>query len=738
MRPFRRRPDLQPAEPAPRRSASSTAPGTSSGEPAVHRGEWRGLPPIQRSVSPVDPTFGTRPFETGLATRQSPALLDRLGHFVAPDAPSGTFDAVSRPLGAHTFAPPPEAPAAASWGDSPHELPAIAATASSPERSLVTAPAPAPPVLQRRADAAALQPDRRETAGASPTPPSSSSTGIPSAPPAERPATPTAPIVSATPIVSNPGPPTTPVASLQRSAAPPATVDPMAAPPRRSGLGAPLPPGLSRLPTVQRDSAPPPRITSPAQDASTEAQPRTDEPSVPIDLIADDVAAEVAPLLGLRRLPTMGPPVDDPAARQNESAVQRRAASFVTAPDPFGADRGPVTATESGDGSAHNPVAVAPLTGDRLPTAPAPATGAEPGSPWPVPPAGAPERPAVKLRAVEAGASVQRTPASGTGRTHGAPTTATRSAATAGSGFVDAGAVAVAAGLAHRAPDGSVVFGPSGPRGASWSGGSGGSSGPSGSGGSGGLDGSSGPSGSGGSSGSGGLGGSSGSGGSGGSSSSGGSGGSGGSGAESSQAAAAEASASGTQAWAATSPSSIGLRGPLSPIPAGAPATLEQFAVQRARADRPTVTAGGATPVAALPATVARTAAPATTATAAGGYPMVQRSAAGSPSVPPPADRRLATQPGPTGQATDWAGAVQRFEAAPAPSQMATPSITYRGPALQREDAPAEGSSPPPAEPPPATASSPAADPPTPEAAPAATSAAPGASAPPAAGASAP
>ena len=101
-------------------------------------------------VTPAAGTFGTEPFETGLTTRQSPALLGRLGHFVAPDAPSGTFDAVARPLGSHTFATPPGAMPPPVWDEPRPELPAVAEpVGSAPMGSLVTAPPPAPPFVQR-------------------------------------------------------------------------------------------------------------------------------------------------------------------------------------------------------------------------------------------------------------------------------------------------------------------------------------------------------------------------------------------------------------------------------------------------------------------------------------------------------------------------------------------------------------------------------------------------------------
>ncbi len=650
MWPFRRRPD-------PDRGGVAPGPAPGPGEPAVHRGEWRGLPPIQRVVTPATTTFGagpsdSGPFEAGLATRQSPALLDRLGHFVAPDAPSGTFEAVARPVGRHTFPPPPGSVTALPLDDPPHGLaPLPEPIAAWPSRPLLTAPTPTPPLVQRRAEVSAVRPDDGG-AGPNPATPQPGSTGtsdpdaLGGALPTES-GLPTGSTLPTAPLVSTPLPPVSlsrvgPTAPISRPAASPSADssssaspsgtssvgDPVATPPaagspQRAGLGAALPPGASRLPPVQREPAPSPGPPAPRLDLPTSPTPASsaesgsvsaDAPSHP-DPPSDATGHEVvvAPLVGLRRAPTMGSSaVDAPEAGGSlEAAVPRQAAALVTAPDPFrsGAEE------ESGTAATGNeaPVLVAPLMGDRplsaLPHAPPP-TGARPAG-------GAATPGAIPYPVAPRVASVQRAGAADPPRPTAARTPAAEhTGAGTGTGFVDAGAVAVAAGIAHRAADGSVVFGP-------------GASSPA---------------------------------------------------AERSlPAPSGRESSPTTSAWA-SSP------GQVSTLPPGAAA--RSFAVQRARADSPVI----ARPFG-LQRALADSSAPTTDRDSA-----VRRLPTGSPGTATPT-RRFAAQR--TDQpVASWAPLpVQPLEAAAAtPSSAPTNGVT-----VQREDAPAEVSSPPPAEPPAAT-----------------------------------
>ena len=433
MRPFRRHPDRPRPEPS-RGPALQLGVGRAPGEPAVHRGEWRSLPPIQRMVTPADGTFGPGPFgpgpfETGLTTRQSPALLGRLGHFVAPDAPGGTFEAVTRPLGRRSFAPPPGAAMAPVREEPPPELPSVAEpVTSAPGRPLVTAPPPAPPFVQRTAEP---PPVARPAAGTvdamsgpapfSPeaTPGTAGTAVLPMAPTVSGTVTPpsgTTPPLTALPSTPTPPAPTTGV-STQPPATPPSPAPPAAGPgaevvrtttsfgppPRRPGLGAPLPPGVSRLPSVQRESATGPGAPTAATgvgtstshaptsspEATTEPVPSGDAPGAPHlgdDPTTQDEEAptEIAPLVGLRRLPTTmdyGPDTPDEPTRALPdlvSTVQRQAISFVTAPNPFRVAAGTESATEPSRSAPEQPLdPIAPLLAERVFVSSSPPVGVQ-------------------------------------------------------------------------------------------------------------------------------------------------------------------------------------------------------------------------------------------------------------------------------------------------------------------------------------------------------------------------
>ena len=266
------------------------------------------------------------------------------------------------------------------------------------------------------------------------------------------------------------------------------------APPRRAGLGAPLPPGVSRLPAVQRESAPrpeatapatgvggsPSRTSAPAPETGSEPVPSREEPVTPPrrhDPIVpvDDVPPEIAPLVGLRRLPTtmddgLSTP-DEPSATPSDLAatIQRQAASFVTAPNPFRVGAGPEPPTEPpGQRRSRRPTS-SPHWWPNAASCP-PRRWPAPGRWGPSPRhpgsrhrwrASTPPRP-VPVSAASVQRLAERRRRAGhddrpaLGGEHG-------TAAADPTGFVDAGAVAVAAGLAHRAADGSVVFGPGSP-----------------------------------------------------------------------------------------------------------------------------------------------------------------------------------------------------------------------------------------------------------------------------------
>jgi len=471
----------------PRRRDRPRAPDAVAvaGDPAVHRAEWRGLPPIQRAVTPVAGTFGTGSFERGLASRRSPGLLGALGHYVTPEATGGTYTAVARPPEGRRFPVPPGFVVPPSDGEEPlRELaptPVPPTPASAGGGGLVTAPAM--PVLQRR-------PAIESVLAPSPAPVADSGGPDPSRGPGPEPVVarpsspgpaPSAPILGSAPSLAGRPPPSAPVPT-------PAAVET----PRKPGLGQALPPGVSRLPVVQRTGAPPVDTPSPAavvaerpalrpaSETSSESGVTGAEASGEAVVVApaagDRAAADVAPLVGLRRLPTTTSEVEPATERGSEHPVPRTV-SLVTAPDPHRSHRPPDASpgpTDAGLTAALDPVA--PLVAERAPLAsPSIAPALDDDRPAGLgrqkPHVGTPAT-ASPIRSAVAPPAVQRAgatsppsvpPPASPLRRLDAVAVPEGPAPAGHASFVDAGAVAVAAGLASRAPDGSVLFGPAAP-----------------------------------------------------------------------------------------------------------------------------------------------------------------------------------------------------------------------------------------------------------------------------------
>ncbi|TRV80678.1 hypothetical protein FKN01_05195 [Streptomyces sp. 130] len=466
------------AESAP--SRHPVAPHRDRGDRVdVHR-----LEPVQRSVTGQDLLINPTHFEAGLTTRQDTALGTPLGHLVSPEAPAGLVRGVAD---AAPQGPPP------------------------PAQRAVEMPTPARSGTRR--GAVAVQRTYGEglpnltSAG-----PASASAGLPVrqlvgeqrlAPLAgnTEPAGP-APHAAATgPAVPAPGPPAPGAPSVQRTSAD-GPSRPAPPPSRRTGgLGAPLP-GLpptaqrravqpSQPPRAQDDSAPP---QAHAPDPVTGPGETTEPPvtGVPGSPDAPSGTEAVAPLLGDAPLkPGGGAPAPDatPEGQQPAAPVQRAGTPPPAAPDrptaPLLGDR-PLplrTADAPGDAPAVQRAAVS--TG---------ADGSAPGSSPFVPPPPDPP-PAVAVRWVAAdpdkgiapgarGASaepgalrVQRAPSAPAAPPRPAVPPVQRQTLppparpdpAAGRGprvpasVRNAGAVAVAAGVAQRMADGSVVF-PAAPR----------------------------------------------------------------------------------------------------------------------------------------------------------------------------------------------------------------------------------------------------------------------------------
>lgn len=479
--------------------------------PVADRGErvdLNRLEPIQRVVSGQRLTVGPAEFEASLTTRQDTALGTPLGHLVSPDAPAGLV----RGVGVAESAPVPSSVAAQRSVDMPvRGAVTHFGRVGGPEAvpGVVSAPLSAPPPVpvQRlyggehsamtSAPGAESGPGGEEelpvrrlvgerSVAAEPAPPVPSSDPS-SAPPSDLPPAPASGGVG-----------------VQRASVPPAGERPRRAP----GLGAPLP-GLP--PTAQRRAASSPEAAgsqvppaAPAAPGPSEAVSPggADQPTAP--LLGDDpLVGEVFPSrpddLGVGAPASVsdvsgvgsagdaglvggaGGAEGGGGAGDAGSSLQRSAGP----PAPSGPSSAPPEPPAPPAPADSGPIA--PLLGDRplvprnvdVQRAAAPVSGpaSEPGGSSAPPPEGVPVRwigaegggqvagpgvsvgpaPSLSAPAGPPFASLQRRAAG----EPPVPASVARSLPGSGSGrrLPSAGSVAVAAGVAQRMADGSVVFG---------------------------------------------------------------------------------------------------------------------------------------------------------------------------------------------------------------------------------------------------------------------------------------
>ncbi len=425
------------------------APGTDTGP----SGAWRDLPPLQRTSDGLGLLTDPGGFRASLDTWQDISLSRPLVHLVSPEAPAGLLYGVVSPVAA-----------AASVSE------AVQAPAPGPPPR-GTGPARTPVAVQRAPDAAALT-FVADTGSA----PVRHLAGLPFAvgrPPApeHEPRPPVRDLPVAPPTPAQPTP-------VQRSAEQPW-------PPHHPlGVGEPL----SRLPfTAQREPA---GRSSPAP-----ARPEADgvelsPPSAPFEAEAAPAVPEgpVAPAHPLLGDDPLVPAVEAPAPASAPGAgpthrLPSEAPDSVRPLVVVGVQRLPSAVTPAPPVSADGLERTAGLTGERrLPlftgtappaAVPAPAVvvarwavGTDaPGPPRESDPAPGAPAPATRTVPVPVVApTVQRAPVpppgSGPLRPGGAAADPGARSSAVNQPWTDAGSAALAAGVAQRAMDGSVVFGP--------------------------------------------------------------------------------------------------------------------------------------------------------------------------------------------------------------------------------------------------------------------------------------
>ncbi|MER6101191.1 hypothetical protein ABT115_02305 [Streptomyces sp. NPDC001832] len=430
------------------------------------------LPPIQRTLGTQDLVIDPSGFQGSLSTRQDASLGTPLGHLVSPDAPTGLVHGITAPV--TTDRPSPVQRSVERSAELPVEARSVPlpVSLSVPMQRVVPGDAP---VMTSAGEVAAAELPVRQLVGEQPLAAASESA-------APEPAT------------RNPSP--SPAPPVQRSAVPPAP-----GPARRApGLGAPmsaLPPTARRQAAVEGPGAESREIlvarsvvdggggevAEAAQvPLAPEAEPGSGGPTAPLLGDSPLLPAAPGPAPAVQRTPAVEPrsplapppstaPVapllaDRPVTLQNVSgggprAVQRSAVDRMAPSLPAGA--GPVPSPEQV--SLADAVPVRWTSGG----AGAPAMTATPSVP-------AELQRAVTASRQEAGAAspplpaLQRQAAGGPPVPRSLPGSGSRTAPSAAHApsapstpsapsFTSAGSVAVAAGVAQRMADGSVVFG---------------------------------------------------------------------------------------------------------------------------------------------------------------------------------------------------------------------------------------------------------------------------------------
>ncbi|WP_329378432.1 hypothetical protein [Streptomyces sp. NBC_01716] len=415
------------------------------------RVDVRRLVPMQRTVLGQDLVINPAGFQGALSTRRTTALGTPLGHLVSPDAPTGVLHGIT------SAAPGSPVPSAQRSVEMPlRTTPGGKGAPAGLAMPAAVAPAAAVPAA---VSASVSVPEAVPVQRASSAMTSAGTSAVAELPVRQ--------LVGEQPLVPMSTPP-------QESAEPSSGPEPEPPPPRTPGLGAPLA-GLP--PTAQRQAAASvpgsgrpeaesvPAVRPPAApEVPVAAEPPENSPEV------DGVPPPVAPLLGDDPLMSAasdhrdGGDASSPSAPLQRSVVVARQRPLPTPTVPLLGDRPltPRTAVQRDARDGGEPPQLEP------PPAPAAvpvrwttASGPNASAAVPVQRSTVVARESAPLRSVSPAVSataalpVQRQP-------RGEPPTPRSVARTGGgAGIPTAGAFAVAAGVAQRMPDGSVVFGSS-------------------------------------------------------------------------------------------------------------------------------------------------------------------------------------------------------------------------------------------------------------------------------------
>ncbi|WP_385621492.1 hypothetical protein PXH67_23070 [Streptomyces sp. P8-A8] len=440
------------------------------------------LPPIQRMLGGQDLVIDPSGFQGSLATRQDTSLGTPLGHLVSPDAPTGLVHGITAPAPAESPSPvqrsaerPGEVSVRTGYVPLPMSMPVQRAAASGApamtsagesavaglpvrqlvgEQPLVAASAPEPaaeassgPAVQRSAlPPSPGRPRRAPGLGApmSALPPTAQRQAAHAAPEAEAAA-----------------------GSYEAAAAPeaPEVREAPEAPSASSGVPEPAPDTSGATAPLLGDSPLLPAASESVPAAPAPAVQRSAAVSFPGPLAPPRTSDPVAPLLADRPVALQAGPGGGVGAVQRsavdgaEAAVPSAGTGAVPGPSSYSSpsasppsappDSVPVRWTSDRAGvPSVTPAASLPAALQRTATATAPAPGEAARTSYP-------SRPALQRQAVGGPPVPRSLPGSGS---RSAPAAASAPSVTSTS-FTTAGSAAVAAGVAQRMADGSVVFG---------------------------------------------------------------------------------------------------------------------------------------------------------------------------------------------------------------------------------------------------------------------------------------